>query len=185
MTDERDPKLTQRYRDLGAEEPARALDEAILAASRRAVGARPQAENAPARPARRGWLAPVAAAAVLVLAVAVTIHVERERPAEVAVAPQSAPSERPAEAPPAKTDEQRALEAPASRPAAEPPASRAPATPQARALAKASAPEADLARIVELRERGQHEEADRLLAEFRRRYPDYRIAEEMLKKVER
>jgi TolA-binding protein len=36
-----------------------------------------------------------------------------------------------------------------------------------------------------LRRQGKHDEADKALAEFRRRYPDYRIAEEMLKKVER
>jgi len=36
MTDERDPKVSQRYRELGREEPPGELDAAILAASRRA-----------------------------------------------------------------------------------------------------------------------------------------------------
>ena len=47
------------------------------------------------------------------------------------------------------------------------------------------APERILERIAELRRQGKQDEADKALAEFRRRYPDYRIAKEMLKKVER
>ncbi len=47
------------------------------------------------------------------------------------------------------------------------------------------APERILERIAELRRQGKQDEADKALAEFRRRYPDYRIAEEMRKKVER
>ena len=34
MADPRDPQVSRRYRELGAEEPPHALDEAILAASR-------------------------------------------------------------------------------------------------------------------------------------------------------
>src|SRR5437016_9929964 len=41
------------------------------------------------------------------------------------------------------------------------------------------APERILERIVELRRQGKQDEADKALAEFRRRHPDYRIAEEM------
>jgi TolA-binding protein len=52
-------------------------------------------------------------------------------------------------------------------------------------MAQAESPERALERIVELRRQGRHDEADRALKEFRKRYPDYRIAEEMLKKVER
>ena len=47
------------------------------------------------------------------------------------------------------------------------------------------APERILERIAELRRQGKQDEADKALAEFRRRYPDYRIAAEMRKKVER
>jgi len=36
-----------------------------------------------------------------------------------------------------------------------------------------------------LRRQGKHEEADKALAEFRRAYPDYRISEAMLEKVEK
>lgn len=76
---ERDEKVSAGYRALGSEEPPRALDDAILAASRRAVKG------------RNRWYVPLAAAAVVVLAVAVTVHVERERPSEeivTAVEPQ-------------------------------------------------------------------------------------------------
>ena len=56
---------------------------------------------------------------------------------------------------------------------------------QARALAKVESPEQMLERIAVLRREGKDDEADRLLAEFRKRYPDFRISEETLKKVER
>jgi hypothetical protein len=46
-------------------------------------------------------------------------------------------------------------------------------------------PERFLDRIAELRKEGRHNEAEQLLAEFRQRYPDYRISKEMLEKVER
>lgn len=59
---------------------------------------------------------------------------------------------------------------------------------QNRAVASAASalnPEQLLERIAELRQQGKHEEADKALAEFRRRYPEYHISDEMLKKVER
>lgn len=46
-------------------------------------------------------------------------------------------------------------------------------------------PEQWLDRIAKLRAEGRHEEADRALAEFRKRHPDFRIAPEMLEKVEK
>ena len=70
MTDS-DDKLLQRYRALPREEPPRALDETILAASRRAL-ARPQVS--------RRWAGPVSIAAVLVLAFGVTLEMQREEP---------------------------------------------------------------------------------------------------------
>jgi hypothetical protein len=49
----------------------------------------------------------------------------------------------------------------------------------------AETPEQWLERIVRLRAEGKHEEADRALAEFRKRHPDFRISPEMLEKVEK
>lgn len=85
-------------------------------------------------------------------------------------------------------------EAPAAQAAAAPPAV-APSAPAKRqqaagALAErslmkqAATPEGELERIAALRRDGKDEEADRALAEFRKRYPDYRIEPAMLEKVE-
>ena len=65
-------KLGTAYRAIAREEPRADIDAAILAASRRAVLARPSA-------ARR-WAAPVSIAAVLVLAFGVSLHMQQEKP---------------------------------------------------------------------------------------------------------
>jgi hypothetical protein len=254
-------KISQRYRELSREEPPRALDDAILAASRRAVESRPAPLVVPAGPRR--WYFPLAAAAVVMLAVAVTVHVERQHEklelaeAPVAVSPtareeQAAAAQAPAEAPRAFTPEPKPVPAPAQAPSAaadsrelraqrdaEPladlqkaqkaPASPAPAAPpeassrqdavsgmrespqakpaapmreEARARASrapdsapavagalgASAyasPEQWLQGIDDLKRQGRHDEAEKQLAEFRKRYPDYRIPEAILEKFER
>jgi hypothetical protein len=196
MADERDPGVSRRYRELGAEEPSRHVDEAILAASRR----------------RWKWYYPAAAAAVIVLAVAVTIHVERERPdPESAVlmrAPQPAQEAGRGARP---TEESRAdsavrekreaqpsapavAPAPASKPSvAEPPRAARDEAASARALEAPAAgmlgkqlaeepPEKMLERIAELRRQGRHEEADKALEAFRKRYPAYKLPESVLKK---
>lgn len=276
---ERDDAVSRRYRELPAEEPPRALDEAILYASRRAVDARPAPLVAPT--GRQRWYVPLAAAAVIVLAVGLTLRVQLEQPAEVTeeVTPASptvlkdsaskerteekkppperrarqmtaAPSSRP-EAPAPFPGERAAREAPAEPSAdtrsaeaqsmrgsvgvgAEPPAAAAAApslaappplavkpAPQAaprvqmravpaqapraddaardhtdRALASGATakqgmqeapetPEKMLERIAELRKVGKDDEADKALAEFRKRYPGYTLSEEMRAKVER
>ena len=46
-------------------------------------------------------------------------------------------------------------------------------------------PDRELERIAELRVQGRHDEADKALADFRKRHPEYRIPEEVLGRVER
>jgi hypothetical protein len=194
---ERNEKVSAGYRALGGEEPPRALDEAILAASRRS-------------PSR--WRVPLSVAAVLVLAVGVTLRMLPQRPdaESVALAPQVMETLRPAAPPPAAAREQakpaagvkasseigaadaaaesrarsdiaakpgsRALEAPA--PAAAGGIAQAPLRSEVAAkLAKENelTPQAWLERIAELRKQNRQREADESLAEFRKRYPDYKI----------
>jgi hypothetical protein len=62
------------------------------------------------------------------------------------------------------------------------------ARPMGRASVQASLaepPERWLERIAQLRTEGKHAEADKELAEFRRRHPDYHISDAVLQKVER
>jgi hypothetical protein len=70
--DPRDPSIDDAYRATAREEPPRELDERILAAAHRAVGARPS-------PVRRSfaqrWRVPVAIAATVVLSATVTLMV--------------------------------------------------------------------------------------------------------------
>jgi hypothetical protein len=288
MTD--DSKISQRYRELAREEPPRHVDEAILAAARRAAETRPAPLVVPS--GRRRWYFPLAAAAVIVLAVAVTVQVERQhRDVEVAEGPVAvppppeplrnekaaaaqAPAAPPAVAQPRKSAPKRELYAPDPKPApaqeqspgaaaeswglraqreiappadlprapaspAPPPApqdavsgakesaradvaekpkrlgeiqqapspapqarpaeptrqesrARASSAPEAAAVAGVmgskfayASPEQWLQGIADLRRQRRHEEADKALAEFRRAYPDYRISEAMLEKVEK
>ena len=292
MTEERDEdgQVARKYRELGAEEPPRALDDAILAAARRAAGA------GPARPAARAgfqrWQGPVAAAAVLVLAIAVTLNMQLERPgiqsiespASRASAPAAAPAvdelklkadrelsprakdageaapavkqkteklaeaqsrladqaparqPEPAAAPPPaaaaspsafagrsdrsdearnsassvtgalarQTEERTARDAEArapqvgaiqalakraemeAKPAPAPAPAKAAAAPAAAAeRAMVDTPERELERIAELRRQDKHDEADKALAEFRKRYPEFKIPNATLERVER
>lgn len=148
MTDERDPELSRAYRDLGREEPPRALDDAILAAAHRAERTHPAPLLSPGvgRPARERWTFPLAAAAVIMLAVGVVVHLQQEQPGidgiQVAAekappAPASAPAPV-AEAPKAEAPK---LEAP-KREAPKPEAPKPEDTMIARAPAAAKAAEA-------------------------------------------
>jgi hypothetical protein len=87
MAEHEDPRVSAHYRSLGDEQPPEALDAAILAASRRAVGAGPR------RSPMRRWALPVSIAAVVVLTMSVVVRIEVERPelekaAPVPVTPQ-------------------------------------------------------------------------------------------------
>jgi hypothetical protein len=185
---ERDEKVSAGYRALGGEEPPRALDEAILAASRRS-------------PTR--WRVPLSVAAVLVLAVGVTLRMLPQRPdaESVALAPQvmetprpaasadqggmraeiaAKPAETPAAPDPVAADAARSAPASAAAPAGVGAVAESrvrAAAPVAKLSQAPLTPEAWLERIAELRKQNRKREADESLAEFRKRYPDYRIPE--------
>ena len=249
MTDPlHDDAVSRRYRDLPDELPPRALDEAILAASRRAAHTRPAPLVAPT--GRQRWYVPLAAAAVIVLAAGLGLHLQLERPEAEDVTPPSptvlktpqpkeqakpeakekpqiaqnqsrrkveeraepakpqarddAPPQpfkdeslaRTAPAPDTTAAESRAMAAPKSQamraPAAAPPPAGARADAEQSVASSAVAkraieetPAKALERIAELRKAGKHDEADKALAEFRKRFPDYKIPDEMKAKVER
>jgi len=71
-----DPRVSAGYRALGKENPPQALDEAILAASRRAVGSGPRRAGF----SLRRWALPVSVAAVVVLTVSLVVRMQLERP---------------------------------------------------------------------------------------------------------
>ena len=106
----------------------------------------------------------------------------------------------PAAPPVAAQDAIRGAQEAATPPAARAESARAPAAPQANAqLGRADegrradslsafalqSPEQWLQGIADLRRQGRHEEADKSLAEFRKRYPDYRISKEVLEQLEK
>jgi hypothetical protein len=131
-------KLNAAYRALPREEPRAAIDDAILAASRRAL-AKPSAS--------RRWAAPVSIAAVLVLAFGVTLHMREEKPGIESTEAYSAPVATPApaavpEAPAAKSAERVPEPAP---------------KPGKKALVKTKPDEA-APRAFEMRERGLRDE---------------------------
>jgi hypothetical protein len=169
MADERDPRVSRRYRELGAEEPPRRLDDAILAASRR----------------RWRWAAPLAAAAVIMLSVAVTWHMQVERPdPESAVLMQAPQPAQEVVGERKQAEESRADSVARQRREVQPAAPAAAPAPARKPLAAGAheAPEKVLERIAEMRREGRHEEADKALEVFRKRYPDYKLPESVLKK---
>ena len=214
-----DEKVARRYRELGAEEPPRALDEAILAAARH-----PRAgKRRPARPWTQRWAVPLSLAAVLVLSVTVTLRMQQERPGIESPAPQAKVKEPAPAVPAAEAQSKPKMEAQRKKPvarkepepfanavqdkvaadqppaAAAPPPAAAPVAAEMRASrrdaaqgaasnlagALAETPERELERIAELRKQGRQDEADKALAEFRKRHPDYKIPAAMLERVER
>lgn len=123
MTDD-DAKVSARYRELAREEPPRHVDDAILAAARRATASRPAPLVAPS--GRRRWYVPVAAAAIIVLAVAVTVHVERQQPDFEVAEQQAAPVQTPVTEPAPKRDSSAPTELQKSQTSSSQPAAPAP-----------------------------------------------------------
>ena len=125
-----DEDISRRYREIAREEPGSTLDDAILAASRRAVH----------RGGSRRWTVPVSIAAVLVLSFGLTLEMKREQPDVETSIPVSAPA--PASAPEAQgvAPAQEDLVAPAQKelasPVAPPPPTMQAARPQPKVSAK-------------------------------------------------
>jgi hypothetical protein len=192
---ERDEKVAAGYRALRSEEPPRALDEAILTAARKrpsqwrvplsiaavlvlAVGVtlrmlpqRPEAESVALAPQVMQTPRPAASAPAPARELA-RPAAGAEAAAEVAAADARAESRMRSDI--AAKPTSRASAAPA------PPAAGAGAETNVLAgkMAKAElSPQAWLERIAELRKQGRTREAEESLAEFRKRYPDYRIPE--------
>jgi hypothetical protein len=106
-----------------------------------------------------------------------------ERRLRDAQAPAAAPKPAPAEALAKRTDSAQSS-AHAERVERDEVAARA-AAPARMQQKLADTPERELERIAELRAQGRHDEADKALAEFRKRNPDYVIPEAMRARVER
>ena len=207
MTEERDPKVSAAYRALGGEEPPPALDDAILAAARR----RQQRWHAPLAAAAVLVLAVALTVHMQIQQPDLEVPVAQPRreappaaqppvPIVADSAPKSAPERaRPKLEAPANPAEPRRFApepaAPAMSSTAPAPAARASGTVAGlaaerdvradRARTLAETPERELERIAGLRAQGRHDEADRALAEFQKRYPEYKIPEEMRPRIER
>jgi hypothetical protein len=97
MIEPRDEELSRIYRDADAPEPAQRVDDAILAASRRAAGARP-------RPAgfgfARRWGTPVALAATVVVTFTLTLMVFERQSGVDTMAPAATSADQPARSSP-------------------------------------------------------------------------------------
>ena len=106
MSEPQDRELSRLYREAEAAEPPRRIDDAILAASRRAVGSRPRAAGTEL--VRRSS-APIALAATILLTFTVTLMVFQDLPepdpAQVLMQPGAADAraEKRAESPPAES----------------------------------------------------------------------------------
>ena len=74
---ERDNQLMAIYRAASADAPPAALDDAIRAAARRAVGARPRPAGITAL---HSWRVPLSVAAVMVLSVSMVTLLREEAP---------------------------------------------------------------------------------------------------------
>src|SRR5262245_42834123 len=162
MADELDPKVSRRYRELGADEPPRELDQAILSAAHRAAD-RPHAPLvAPA--GRHRWYFAFGAVAILVLAVAITVQVDRQPDPEALAPSAGSVSSNRGHDFYSQAEKEKKEQAEPSKPladAAPPPARerrKAPAqqtAPAARPLAEAKPEAAELARADRLESRQQ------------------------------
>jgi len=188
----RDHELSRIYSEGGWPEPSKRIDDAILEASRRSARAR--------HPILHRWGPPVALAATVILGVSLALLVTdhesmrdasgllrsdepgpRAAPEKKREAP-AAPAPRELFSSPMGPDTKPAPKAQAPAPLAKraPPAAAAKAPPPAAAAAPvARPPDAWLDDIRKLKSQGRGADAERELAEFTRRYPDYPVPEDL------
>ncbi len=111
MAEPRDDKVSAAFRAMPPLEPPPALDDAIRAAARRAVKAKPET-------ALRRWAVPASVAAVLALSIGIAMHVDWRKPMVVDGTPvPSAGGEYPVTQEPAEAPPQR-IEVPRAKPVA-------------------------------------------------------------------
>ena len=137
---ERDERVSGIYQGIGTPEPPAALDQAILAASRRALTPRSASQR---------WAVPVSLAAVLVLAVGVTLNKQHEKPGIETAAPAneySVPAPAQDAAPPTPAPVPPAAKAAAAPPPPAPEAAPSPPSSALRDRAAATAPTEGLQR---------------------------------------
>lgn len=207
-----DKELSGRYRAASRDEPPAHVDAAILAAAKRAVGSQPRSLRRWYLPVSLAAVITLSVIVTLniererpqvVMADAVPVVREKEQK----LAP-PAPQPQPAFAPDPKPAAKPALEAArmekprgdtlrsadaargpaavgsvANERTAEIPAASAPAAARATLAKRELAPEEWLERIAGLRKQGEDKEADEQFAEFKRRYPDYKIPETMTERI--
>jgi len=179
-----DDKISDLYRQSASEQPPSHVDEAILAASRKAVSAKPSVAPFSGR-----WQLPVSLAAVVVVAVLLVPLLQQEsRDTEVPVPSAVAPLDTAVSAPPALMRQK--VAEPKKEKAARLRKDVAPAreesekleavleedalsTGYARSAAVAEAPDQWLKRIEALIEKKNEQEAVAELREFIRQYPEY------------
>jgi len=77
-------EVSRRYRSEATQQPAKHLDEAILAASRKAVATKPRAVP---RPFASNWYVPVSLAAVLVLCIGLVFNIYQDSGHELLTTP--------------------------------------------------------------------------------------------------
>jgi len=208
-------EVARLYRELPREEPSAHLDAAILQAARREGSTHAAPLVPPTGRRSWAFPLAAAAVVVLAVALTSQVEreqpdpvlpapqVREEKPAQEEMIARDAQARPRAEnrvqapavarrkvqpaAPEVKNEPLRADVQPLAKQTEQAPAGEAASAPAPRA-ARAMAfepPERWLERIAELRKAGKDEDADRQLAEFRKRYPDFRIAPDVLEKVEK
>ncbi|MCG6887180.1 MAG: hypothetical protein LJE74_08225 [Proteobacteria bacterium] len=198
-----DPRISQTYQGLDKPTPPAGLDDRILAAARREVGAGPRKASF-----SRRWAVPISAAAVLVLSVSlITLQYSRQSPDErtapqpaTVIAPQSVPlSKEQQTGDRAKTEEAPQTYRELAPDRASQPADNmlgeeevTPAVQKEKRIAPVQRQDAaerlsanqQIEQIKQLLSEGKKKEAIAAFESFRQRYPDYKLDPELEKRLD-